>query len=317
MDEPESLDQQQELRERQLTGLGSTDTPKILGISRYGTPLTVWSSKVERSTSEGTSLPAWLGLQLQSTVAELYRVATGHRVRAANRHYRHKQDEWLVCHLDYRLHGDPNTIVECKTRAYMRGWGEDGSTQIPPDVWAQVQHQMLVTGATLTHVAVLFGHHTFRVYPIPRDDLFLTALRESLRAFWHDHVLTGVPPEPTGSSADARYLGKAHPQDDGDMLTATPSQALLVKTLAEAMQEFRVRERLVSEAENKIKAALGEHEGFYSPYGSVKWKTTKERNYTDWEAAANEAGVLLEIVQKHTKVKPGVRRFSYFTAEES
>jgi predicted phage-related endonuclease len=222
--------------------------------------------------------------------------------------------------LDFRVAGEPSTLVECKTRAYMRGWGEDGSAQIPPDVWAQVQHQMLVTGAALTHVAVLFGHHTFRVYPIPRDPVFLDALRESLRAFWHDHVLTGVPPEPTGHPADTRYLGKTNPKDDGDMLTATPSQAMLVKDLADAMEELHIRERLVAEAENKIKAVLGKHQGLYSPYGSVKWKTTKDREYIHWDAIAQELAVdshvLARMVETHTEVKPGTRRFTYFTAEE-
>jgi hypothetical protein len=111
------------------------------------------------------------------------------------------------------------------------------------------------------------------------------------------------------------------------MLTSTPRQAILIQELAAAHKELDIRERLVAEAENKIKAALGEHTGFYSPYGTVSWKTTKERRYIDWEQIAYEVIGMLPPSQDpaavaasmdaHTQVKPGVRRFTYTPAEES
>lgn len=319
MEDQEALDLQREFAERQHSGIGSTDTAKILGLSKYGTALTVWDAKVhDPSIDDSRSLPAWLGMQLQSTVAELYRVATGNRVRAANGHYRHKQDEWLVCHLDYKVAGQPDVIVECKTRAYMKGWGEDGSTGIPPDVWAQVQHQMLVTGAIMTHVAVLFGHHTFRVYPVPADTEFHSALRGALKHFWHDNVLAGVAPEPTGHPLDGTYLGKHREPEDGTYLTATPTQAAMVKELVDELNNAKLLELRIAGIQNKIKATLGNATGLYTPYGTVKWATTKDRVYTDWEQVAAMLHDFLGLqefydktVTDNTMTKSGIVRFTF------
>lgn len=320
MEEQEALDQQREFQERQRSGLGATDTPKILGLSRYGTALTVYRDKVEGRPDGGHGLPAWLGMQLQSTVAELYRTATGSRVRADMKHHRHPQHEWLVCHLDYRVWGDAKTLVECKTRAYMRGWGEDGSTDIPPDVWAQVQHEMLVTGATMTHVAVLFGHHTFRVYPIPRNLVFHTALVEKLQTFWFEHVIKESPPEPSGHELDTAYLQGTH-HDDGTVISATPEQAALVRELAERIGYMKDATEAVEQTKNRIKAILGDAVGLQSPYGTITWKTTAERKYVEWKKVAEDLAealdseykdnVLAEASYEHTITKPGVPRFLF------
>lgn len=307
MDEHEALDQRREFLEQQRSGLGATDTPKILGLSRYGSPLSVYQSKVEGLQDRPSSLPAWLGMQLQSTVAELYRTATGNTPRADNRHHRHHLYPYIVCHLDYRVKGNADILVECKTRAYMKGWGEDGSAIVPPDVYAQVQHELLVTGARECHVATLFGHHTFRVYPIPRDVEFIAELTRALNRFWHDHILLRVPPEPIAN--DGPRLQERHPQDDEHMLSATPEQAALVSELISLRAMLAEGIKTVEEQENRIKAAIGDHAGLLTPYGTVTWKRTKDRRYVDWEAVATELGPTMHLVDSHTTIKPGVRRF--------
>ena len=321
MEQQDALDTQQQFADDQASGLGATDTPKILGLSKYGTALTVWESKVNPGQRDKSSLPAWLGMQLQSTVAELYTSATGWRVRAATKQYRHPVHEFILCHLDYKVWGDPMTLVECKTRAYMKGWGADGSTDIPPDVWAQVQHEMWVTGAERCHVAVLFGHHTFRVYPIPYDETFITTLRTTLTNFWHFNVEPRIPPD--AGANDGPNLSKAYPKDDGDVLTATAEQSALVRELAVAEGKLAKAEAEVARAENVIKQALGKHEGFFSTAGTVLWKTTKERHYTNWEVAfytliddyfsgnKPDQDEVKRLVAEHTTIKPGIRRFGF------
>jgi len=321
----EALDQQREFEEQRRTGLGATDTPKILGLSRYGTALTVYDSKVNAVPEHQPSLPAWLGLQLQGTVAQLYRTATGNVVRADNKHHVHRQHPWLVCHLDFRVRGKPHTLMECKTRAYMKGWGDDGSTDIPPDVWAQVQHEMLVTGAVECHVAVLFGHHTFRVYPIHRDEDFHTALVPRLEEFWFQHVLARVPPNPSSHPSDRALLGRLHPSDDGDLLSATPEQGQLVHSLQTAMKAAALAQEDVEEVKNRIKAALGDHAGWITPYGTVTWKKTADIRKVEWRKVATELAkevdseyydnVLTELAAEHTNISPGVRRFLYERSE--
>src|SRR4030095_4125765 len=115
----DAADWRKEWHEQRATIIGATDSPKILGLSRHGTALSVYNDKVNPSGPQGQSLPAWLGLKLQSAVGELYTAATGTRLRASDRLFRMREFDWIGCHLDFRAWGDPTLLVEAKTRAYM------------------------------------------------------------------------------------------------------------------------------------------------------------------------------------------------------
>lgn len=317
----DALDSEREFREQQRRGIGATDTPKILGLSKYGTARTVYERLLsDPSEASPSSLPAWVGLRIQGTVAELYTAATGYRLRAANQHYKHKEDEWLVCHLDYRVWGSPHILVECKTRSRMRGWGDDGSEVVPPDVWAQCQHEMLVTGATECHVAVLFGHHTFRVYPLKRNEEFITSLRPILRDFWHDFVLAKVPPPLTGHPADARIVAEEHPDNDAFYRNATPAQTQSVAALKAAADEEAAAAFKLEGAKNRVKDIIGDAMGLIGPFGRVTWKRTKDATIIDWQSVAKAYRRIIEdptvyedldvLEGVHTNIREGYRRFT-------
>lgn len=327
-------EERQEFLEHRQTGLGATDAPKILGLSRWGSALSVYERLTEGPGDDTPSLPAWLGLKLQSTVAELYTAATGQKVRAANTHFRHPEHDWMVCHLDYRAWGNPKLLIECKTRAYMKGYGEDGSNEIPADVWVQVQHEMAVTGAETAHVAVLFGHHTFRVYVISRDQQFIDKWIEKGTDFWNNHYLARVPPPVTGHPEDDRYLRRHHPDDDGSLIAATAEQEALVGRLVLAINNYKAVEQARKEVENQVKEVIGDAAGLTGSFGSITWKKSKDSESVDWgQVAIIYAGVIEELtgllnadsfdrarleqaqavyetaVDLYTVTKPGSRRF--------
>lgn len=292
--ERDAGDERQDFLDRRQTGLGATDSPKILGLSRWGTPLTVYNDKVDPQPDE-TSLPAWLGLKLQNTVAELYSAATDIRVRADNRHHRHPRHDWMVCHLDFRAWGKPKLLVEIKTKAHMTGWGDDGSTKIPAEVWVQVQHEMAVTGATEAHVAVLFGHHTFRVYPIPRDDAFIDELIPKLEAFWYGHVIARVPPAPSGHELDSRAVRREHPTVEGGSLkAATPEQEQVVRQLRLARTNAAATALAEEDLKNKVIRIIGEAPGLTGSFGTITYKQDRDRVTVDWEAVAATQNNLID-----------------------
>lgn len=291
-------DERQEFLERRMSGLGATDSPKILGLSRYGTALTVYRDKVDPQPDE-QSLPAWLGLKLQNTVAELYTAASGIRVRADNRHHRHPKHDWMVCHLDFRAWGKPGLLVECKTKAHMTGFGEDGTTRIPAEIWVQVQHEMAVTGADTCHVAVLFGHHTFRVYPIARDDHFIETLIPRLEAFWYGNVIAKVPPLPTGHSLDGAEVRREHPHTDNDapLKPATPEQEQVVRQLVIAENNAAATKLAAEDLKNKVIRLIGDAPGIEGSFGRITYRKDKDRTTTDWEAvAATQSNVIEELL---------------------
>lgn len=290
----EASDLRAEFIEQQQRGLGATDSPKILGFSRWGSGLTVWDRLTNGPKEGEPSLPAWLGQKMESTVAELFVTATGLKVRAANGHYVHRTLPFIVCHLDYRVVGT-GELLECKTRQHMKGYGPDGSTQIPADVWVQVQHEMAVTGAPLTYVAVLFGHHTFRVYPIPRDDEFIAKMEGKLQEFWELYVVPRIPPPVSGHPSDADWLGAEYPEHDDSMLASTAEQdATLIPRLRLARANYVQAEAARDEVHNQIKQAIGEHAGIAGSWGRVTWKRSKPTEETDWQQVALGYGRLID-----------------------
>lgn len=302
-------------------GIGATDSPKILGLSRYGSALTVYEDKVGDPPDGGTNLPSWLGLRLQQTVGELYTTATGIPIRAANVQFRHPAYPWLVCHLDFRGLGDTDLLVEAKTRSSTKGWGADGTQHIPEDVWVQVQHEMMVTGASRCHVAVLFGSQSFRVYPIERDQTFIEALIPKLHAFWHSHVIPKVPPPASSYSSDGAALTRLYPSREG-VRNATPEQSDLVRRYREALEASEQAGAKTLALKNQIVQIMEGHEGLDGPFGSITNRMTKEVQRTDWHAVADACRFYVDeeefdrLVKERTQTYAGYPQFRVSWSDE-
>jgi putative phage-type endonuclease len=305
--QPEILDARRSFLEERHGVIGSTDVAAILGLSRWGTPLSVYRDKVEPVDSDrAMSLSAWLGLRLENLVAELYVGATGKRVRADNRLHRHPNLEWFACHLDRRVIGEPGIIVELKTRGSTRGWGDDGSADIPADVWCQVQAQLIITGAREVHVAVLFSNSSFRVYRILPDAEFEATLLPTLERFWLDHVIARVPPAPSGHDVDTDYINKTAGGDSGQLRAATPEQEEVVARLRLAIVNEAQASLALEELKNAVKVLIGEeHDGLVGSFGTIWWKRTKERRSTKWEQVATVCrAAALDIASRWPGEKP-------------
>lgn len=313
MIEPDVLEGLEAFLEERRSGITSTDVPGILGLSKWATPLSVYRDKVGESQPRPVTLPMWMGNRLEGIVSELYTEATGNRVRADNRLIRHPIYDWFICHLDRRVVGDPDLIVELKTRDRMTGWGEDGTDKVPPDVFCQVQSQMIVTAAREAHVATLFSNRSFRVYRILPDPDFAAKLIPTLEDFWFNYVVAGVPPEPSGREIDTEVVNATPGGNTGHIKAATPEQEEVAKGLKAARLNAAVAELAKDAAENRVKTIIGEDaDGLTGSFGTIYWKRVKDSHKTKWEVVAGvyKAAVdaLLELADQHKiVVAPGIR----------
>lgn len=330
----ELSDELRSFLERRQSGVGATDSAGILGLSPWSTPLSVYLDKKNELQPGEPSLPMWLGNKLQSVVAELYTARTGQRVRADERHHRHKLYEWLVCHLDYRAWGKPNLLVECKTARSTNGYGEDGSDKVPVHYWIQCQHEMAVTGATEVHLAVLFGHYDFRVFPIARDEAFIERLVEATKEFWYDHVLANVPPLPIAKDTD--LVNARHREVSEPGRVATPEQSKLATALLRAQANRKQAANREEELKNQLKTIIGAADGLRGPGFVITWRKDDDREEVAWQNVAMAFRTIIEetrslyddaaiadlpgpvrtaledldsIVSIHTSIKEGSRRF--------
>ena len=341
---PSELADQDAFRAARRDGLYSTDSTAILQLSRWGSPLSVYRDKVEPiPPAEPASLQAWLGWRLESTLAQLYAERYGKVSKRDARTHEHPDVPFVKTHLDFTtgtaIRGDV-VLVECKTRSQRSPqWGPDGSGKVPPDVWTQVQHELMVTGASLARIPVLFGLHTFACFEVEPDPGFHAALLGELDRFWNEHVLPRKAPEPTAMPVDQAW-SKRHQQTDESLEQATPEMEQLLKRRRMAAIVVAQAEASASALDAQIRDLIGEHAGIQGTFGEVTYKTT--RPSTDWkllagtyQQAADELLELVGLIETEDTLKrvelisqqlaaapglyqkPGYRKLSYKWSDET
>jgi putative phage-type endonuclease len=301
---PQDTDVRRRFLEARQRGIGASDAAAILNLSPWGTPLSVYTDKVEPiGEMVSGSLPMWLGQRLEDVVAELFTARTGLKARGDNRQHSHPEDPWLVCHLDYRVWGKPDELIECKTQNSRVGWGEDGSADVPVYYWVQAQHELLVTGAQVCHMPVLFGLYEFRTFRVERDEEFMTRWRQAAKDFWHDHVLAGVPPPLGGDAFSRRVVSSRWPEHDDVLKRLPPERELVILRLREEMAKLKEQEVNVETLKNRVKDLIGEAAGVEGAWGKVTWKQIKDRVFIEWERVADVYALSIREILDH--VNPG------------
>lgn len=301
---PQDTDERRRFLERRQLGIGASDAAAVLGLSPWGTPLSVYHDKVDPIGEVGSgSLPMWLGLRLEDVVAELFTARTGLGTRSDNRQHTHPEDPWLVCHLDYRVLGRPGELVECKIQNSRSGWGDDATDDVPVYYWTQAQHEMLVTGAERCHLPVLFGLYDFRVYTVEADPEFWQTWRAAASDFWHDHVLARVPPPLGGDDFSRKVVSARYPSHDNALKVLPPERELVVLRLREERSKLHEQEAVVATLENRVKDLIGESAGIEGAWGKVTWKQIKGRTIIEWERVSEVYVTAIHDILDH--VNPG------------
>lgn len=186
---------------RPSIGLGGSDIAAALGISKYGTPRQMFARKraalmglpqAERADSEAM---LW-GRLLEPLVVGHYAKATGREIEI--------EPDILYCpswpiafaSLDAWVI-DPERgrgVLEIKTCSAAK---EDDWAAGPPDYYLpQVQHYLIVTGASWASVAVLIGGQKFRYFDLDRDEAACAAQLAAEKEFWR-RVIENDPPAAT------------------------------------------------------------------------------------------------------------------------
>jgi predicted phage-related endonuclease len=122
--------------------------------------------------------PVRWGTGFEDAIIVLCEEAMGFPIVDREQEYIFPTARYVTCHIDGAYLQDRRfkeglTLHEAKTtniRSFRSKWGEPGTDRIPADYQAQVQHQMLLTGAERAIVSVL-------VFPNPQDDFEAKGLK--------------------------------------------------------------------------------------------------------------------------------------------
>jgi putative phage-type endonuclease len=233
------------------TGIGGSDVAAILGLTARRTALTVWMDKLGRLPPQEVNEAMRFGTLLEPVVVSEFERRTGMEVRRGMPMQRSEEHPFMIANLD-GLVEDRMAIVEAKTAGSDYGWGEPGTSEIPVYYVTQVAHYMAVTGADVAFVPVLIGGQDFRIYEVERDESLIADIIEAERAFWFDHVLADVAPEPVNRE-DALLLWA---RDNGTTVEVDEDVAQDVARLKAIKEEIRLLEERAGALDDRVRIAF-------------------------------------------------------------
>lgn len=275
------------LKARQ-NGIGSSDAPAILGLSKWQTALGVYLAKVSPVDGPGemTGPQEW-GHRAEPMIAAAIMDHHGWKLDKVPT-LAHAVYPFLIASPD-RVNQD-DEIVEIKTSMRSEGWGEPETADVPQHIWVQVQHQLEVAGRETGWVFALIAGNDFRRYRVPRDADYLPTVINPLAEFWQ-RVEERRPPEPDwGHESTLAALNRLYEPKPGTF-KVLESEAL---NLAD---EYQLCGTAKSEAESRQKelkarliAELGDfEEGLLTDGRRLRRKiierdgyTTKPTSYVDF-----------------------------------
>jgi putative phage-type endonuclease len=267
------------------SAIGASEAPIILGVSPFKRPMELFAEKLEVVERDAETDGMRWGKILEGPLAEHYAAETWRQLRDPGRYTlrRSKAVPWMVATLDREIIAVPNgdrsvpAPLEIKTTAFR---AEDWQDEPPVDVLVQVQHQLAVTGWAWASVAVLIAGRTFRWYDVPRHEPFITKLIEAELVFLA-HLRTKTLPRIDGTPGTKAALRALYPQETPGLVVNLPSEAMEWDTQRlRAIAEAKICEEIKDEAENKLRAALGEAEMGVLPDGvTYTYRAAERKGY--------------------------------------
>jgi putative phage-type endonuclease len=271
------------------TGIGATDAAVILGLSKFKSPLALYAEKaglVDEDQEEHDAME-W-GRRLEPVIAQKYEEVTGRETFDPGPFeiQRNASEPWMFATLDRIVTAPPADgalpydspgVLELKTAA---AWARDQWDKEPPPIYqVQVQHQLAVTGHLWGSIAVLIGGRTFRWQDIERNETFINRLMKLEHEFWL-RIQRRDPPPPDGSRATAEVLAMLYPHETHEVVQLPAEAAGWDIQRETAIRAIEQAEEKKTEAENRIKAAIGNYAIGVMPNGvRYHWKTVNRKAY--------------------------------------
>jgi putative phage-type endonuclease len=292
------------------TFLGGSDAAGVLGLSRWDTPLSVWSEKTGQFIKpEVESEAAELGKELEDYVAKRFCRKTGKTVSRSEESFFHPQYDFLGANIDRIVYGE-DAILECKTCSAWKSRDWEGD-DIPQEYIIQCMHYLMVTGKVRAYIAVLIGNQDFKWKVIERNDKMLKEMLTREVSFWQEFVLTGIMPTMI-TRRDTDVLSGLFPVAAEGKTISLPDEAnVLVDTLNSNKQDLKSLEGIIEENENKLKALLGDAEIGETSLYKVCWSNMVSRRFDLKKFEAD-----YPVLAPQYKPEKITRRFSYKALKE-
>ena len=298
-----------EKRKHYITG---TDAGKLIGVSPWGGKFAVWLDKMGRAAPVVETPAMKAGKKFESAILQTYAEemncklehVDGYNLVTCDKYHR------LGASLDGWNH-DLQIPVDAKNIKWKNEkWGDAWTDQFPEYYKAQLQVQMMVTGATFAHLAVMFSGQDFFIYSMEYDEDMAQKILDASDEFW-PYVENDQMPEADGSDEATEYIKSEFARGDAAAVK-DPTEEILeaLKGLQKAKLDEKDAQDRKTEFENRIKLYMGDATAIK---GVCTWKNNKDSVKTDWEQVASVALASMsdedqkKLVASYTTTKPGAR----------
>lgn len=298
-----------EKRKHYVTG---TDAGKLIGVSPYGGKFAVWLDKMGRAAPVVETPAMKAGKKFESAILQTYAEEMNCKLEHVDGYNLITCDKYprLGASLDGWNH-DLQIPVDAKNIKWKNEkWGDAWTDQFPEYYKAQLQVQMMVTGATFAHLAVMFSGQDFFIYSMEYDEDMAQKILDASDEFW-PYVENDQMPEADGSDEATEYIKSEFARGDAAAVK-DPTEEILeaLKGLQKAKLDEKDAQDRKTEFENRIKLYMGDATAIK---GVCTWKNNKDSVKTDWEQVASVALASMsaedqkKLIASYTTTKPGAR----------
>ena len=269
-------------------GVGGSEAPAVMGVSRYRSAIDVYADKVGATKPQikpGQAALFARGHLLEPVIAGIYSDVTGRKVIDRGYNFTRARDGLRFHSLDRYL--PKKQFLEIKSSIYL-SQHDVTAEGMRVEWWAQMQHGLAVTGyrsAVLAAWDVVSGVLYYDT--IERDEKVIDNIIEKETAFM-DCVREHTPPKPDGSESAASALGRIYPQSNGAIVQLDAAAAGLADWREDAKAKEKEYKHQGIEASNALKNILGENSVGRLPDGRlVKWENQPREERTQTVSASN------------------------------
>ena len=290
------IDNRQAWLEERRSYIGGTDVAAIVGKSKYKTELDIYLEKTGQKTDTKAGRKAEAGIALEPYIREWYSEDIGQPILGGET-IRDKEFPFLGANIDGKL--DASTLVEIKTMDFStrEEWGEPGTDEVPIHYFVQCIWYLGMTGADRV-ILVKCDRGTMNIedYIIePSPDLYQLCRREAIN-LWQNHILTGVPPEPT--ERDGSNLIYLFPQRTAEILIADDKVDAMASEMADLHNQIKPLEKRKKELSEAMKVMVGDANGIDTIVG--KFTVSRMKGKVSWKDVATHYNPTPEVIEAHT-----------------
>lgn len=252
--------------ESRTNSIGGSEIGSIAGYNKYGSALTVFNDKLGLGKKFEGNIHTIFGTRMEPHIREWIQedFEKAAKIKLKTFEYPYmmldKDIEYFSANIDgvgilednytYWENRDTGEVkyipanelfgLEIKTGSEFlkKMWAGE---EIPDSYYCQCQWYMGVTGLKYFLIIYLLGKEV-KWKVIPRNDDDIKALREIGKGFWENHILTQIPPDPTGCSKETEDINYQQNLKDDGVVNISENKLAQYQKVSDEIKELETKE---------------------------------------------------------------------------